>query len=102
MFLHRSALRIVLLEQVTLPVPFTVGKHFGQTDLFKVLDAFLQILLQHLPLLLLLVLPRRRPAVLLGGGARQRPEVERGGALGAVGGRWRRRQGGAGGGRRFE
>lgn len=96
---------VVLLEQVTLPVPLAVWKHFGQPDLLEVLDALLQILLQQLPLLLLLILAWRGPtAVLFGRGARQRAQVERGRPLGAVGqggrGRrqgWRRGGGGVGG-----
>lgn len=91
---------VVLLEQVTLPVPLAVRKHFGQPDLLEVLDALLQILLQQLPLLLLLLLARRgSAAVLLGGRARQRAQVERVRPLGAVGPggrgqRQRRRRGG--------
>lgn len=93
---------VVLLEQVTLPVPLAVRKHFGQPDLLEVLDALLQILLQQLPLLLLLILAWRRPAaVLLGSGARQRAQVERVRPLGAVGqwgsGRRQRRRRGGGG-----
>lgn len=67
-----SCLGVVLPEQVTLPVPFTVWKHSGQADLFNILNAFLQILLQQLPLLLLLIRSRRRAAVLLDSGTGQR------------------------------
>lgn len=70
-FCH-SHLCVVLPEQVTLPVPFTIWKHFRQADIFNILNAFLQILLQQLPLLLLLVQPWRRAAVLLDSGAGQR------------------------------
>lgn len=69
--LRHSHLCIVLPQQITLPVPFTIWKHFRQADLFNILNAFLQILLQQLPLLLLLIKPWGRAAVLLDSGTGQ-------------------------------
>lgn len=68
-------------------MPLAVWEHFGHADLLEVLNALLQILLQHLPLLLILVSPGWGGAVLLGGEAGQCLQVQGGRTLGAFEGR---------------
>ena len=68
-----------------------VGEHSRHADLPEVLDALLQVVLQHLPLFLLVLLrlllvpaPRGAAPVLLEGGARQGPQVQGLGPLRAL------------------
>lgn len=82
------SLGVVLLQQVALPVPLAIGEHFRQANPLEVLDALLQILLQHLLLLLFLVQNGRGAPVLLGSGAWQCFQIQGGGSLGALKKRW--------------